>query len=371
MSETEIDRPNHRVCMIVQQRDVKGGIAAVTEGYYGSRLCSDYDITFIESYCDGSKFAKLKKVMKAYRQFNRLLNSDNRPELVHMHTSFGPSFYRSVLFINKAASAGIPIVNHIHGADFDEFYRNASENKKKKIRKIYGKCDEIVTLSDEWKDMIAETTDADKIHVICNYSMPQAKEEIEHIAEKRYNDHQVLFLGEIGKRKGAYDLPDIITAVCEKDPNVEFVIAGEGSAKEDVQRLIQKSYIDNVRFPGWVRGAEKKKLLMESSVYFLPSYQEGMPMSILDAMGYGLPVVSTDIGGIPQIVRNSDDGENGILCRPGDKDAMADALLSYLTDEKLQHAAGVKSLEIVKNEYSLEKHIDKIEDVYSKLLVDV
>ena len=61
MSETEIDRPKHRVCMIVQQRDVKGGIAAVTEGYYGSRLCSDYDITFIESYCDGSKFAKLKK----------------------------------------------------------------------------------------------------------------------------------------------------------------------------------------------------------------------------------------------------------------------------------------------------------------------
>ena len=365
------DVQKHKICMIVQQRDVKGGIAAVTEGYYGSKLCSDYDITFIESYCDGSKFAKLKKFMKAYREFKKLLQSYERPELVHMHTSFGPSFYRSALFINKAASAGIPIVNHIHGADFDEFYRNASENKKKMIRKIYEKCDEIVTLSDEWKDMIAETTDADKIHVICNYSIPQAKEEIEHIAEKRYNDHQVLFLGEIGKRKGAYDLPDIVATVCEKDSNAEFVIAGEGSAKEDVQRLIQKSYIDNVRFPGWVRGAEKEKLLMESSVYFLPSYQEGMPMSILDAMGYGLPVVSTDTGGIPQIVRNSDDGGNGMLCRPGDKDAMADALLRYLTDEKLQHTAGLKSLEIVENEYSLEKHIDKIEDVYSKLLVDV
>ena len=224
------DVQKHKICMIVQQRDVKGGIAAVTEGYYGSKLCSDYDITFIESYCDGSKFAKLKKFMKAYREFKKLLQSYERPELVHMHTSFGPSFYRSALFINKAASSGIPIVNHIHGADFDEFYRNASDNKKKMIRKIYGECDEIVTLSDEWKDMIAETTDADKIHVICNYSIPQAKEEIEHIAEKRYNNHQVLFLGEIGKRKGAYDLPDIIAAVCEKDPHVEFVIAGEGSA---------------------------------------------------------------------------------------------------------------------------------------------
>ena len=366
MSETLIDRAKHRVCMIVQQRDVKGGIAAVTEGYYGSKLCSDYDITFIESYCDGSKFAKLKKFMKAYREFKKLLQSYERPELVHMHTSFGPSFYRSALFINKAASSGIPIVNHIHGADFDEFYRNASEKKKKKIRNIYGKCDEIVTLSDEWKDMIAETTDADKIHVICNYSIPQAKEEIEHIAEKRYNNHQVLFLGEIGKRKGAYDLPDVIASVCEKDPNAGFVIAGEGSAKEEVQRLIHKSCIDNVRFPGWVRGAEKKKLLTESSVYFLPSYQEGMPMSILDAMGYGLPIVSTDVGGIPKIVW---DGENGAICRPGDKDKMAKALLRYLSNEKLQHDAGMKSLEIVENEYSLEKHIDKIEQVYSELLI--
>ena len=97
------DVQKHKICMIVQQRDVKGGIAAVTEGYYGSKLCSDYDITFIESYCDGSKFAKLKKFMKAYREFKKLLQSYERPELVHMHTSFGPSFYRSALFINKAA----------------------------------------------------------------------------------------------------------------------------------------------------------------------------------------------------------------------------------------------------------------------------
>ena len=70
-------------------------------------------------------------------------------------------------------------------------------------------------------------------------------------------------------------------------------------------------------------------------------------------------------------MRNRDDGGNGMLCRPGDKNAMADALLRYLTDEKLQHTGGLKSLEIVENEYSLEKHIDKIEDVYSKVLVDV
>ena len=358
----------HKICMIVQQRDVKGGIAAVTEGYYGSRLCSDYDITFIESYCDGSKSAKLQKALKAYRQFHKLINSDARPELVHMHTSFGPSFYRSIPFINMAVSAGVPVVNHIHGAEFDAFYRNASKCKKKRIRKIYGKCDEIIVLSDEWKDMIAETTDPAKIHVICNYSIPQDKDDIEHASSTRYNNHQILFLGEIGKRKGAYDLPDIVAKVCEKDPQAEFAICGEGSAKEEVQRKIQKSYIDNVRFPGWVRGAEKKKLLMESSVYFLPSYQEGMPMSILDAMGYGLSVVSTDVGGIPKIVR---DGENGTICRPGDKDEMAKALLRYLSNEKLQHDAGMMSLEIVENEYSLKKHIDKIEDVYSKLLVDM
>mgnify|MGYP002260587139 CR=1 FL=1 len=125
-----------RVCMIVPNRMVKGGIAAVVNGYRGSQLEKDYEITYVESYKDGSKFDKLLKGICGYFHFAYVLMF-HKPDVVHIHSSFGPSFYRKMPFIYMASWRKIPIVNHIHGADFDEFYVNAPEEKKAKIKKVY------------------------------------------------------------------------------------------------------------------------------------------------------------------------------------------------------------------------------------------
>lgn len=113
------------VCMIVPNEAVKGGIASVVNGYRGSALEKRYRITYIESYQNGSKWAKLKKALEGYLAFRRLLRRD-RPDLVHVHSSFGPSFYRKMPFIYLSRLAAIPVVNHIHGAEFDRFYERAS-----------------------------------------------------------------------------------------------------------------------------------------------------------------------------------------------------------------------------------------------------
>ena len=84
--------------MIVPQRDVQGGIASVTSGYYGSRLETDFDVIYVESYRDGSKWQKLLKALAAYRQFRKVLRKV-KPDLIHIHSSFGPSFYRKMPFI--------------------------------------------------------------------------------------------------------------------------------------------------------------------------------------------------------------------------------------------------------------------------------
>lgn len=125
-----------RVCMVVPNRMVKGGIAAVVNGYRGSQLEKDYEITYVESYKDGSKFDKLLKGICGYFHFAYVLMF-HKPDLVHIHSSFGPSFYRKMPFIYMASWHKIPIVNHIHGANFDEFYVNAPEEKKNKIKKVW------------------------------------------------------------------------------------------------------------------------------------------------------------------------------------------------------------------------------------------
>jgi glycosyltransferase involved in cell wall biosynthesis len=351
-----------KICMIVQNPMVKGGIAAVVNGYRGSMLEKKFTVSYVESYKDGGKFTKLLKSIKGYFHFAKVLLLE-KPELVHIHSSFGPSFYRKIPFIYMASWAKKPIINHCHGADFDSFYLNASNIKKKLIKKIYNKCTVMIALSDEWKERLSLIVQNDHIELIENYSRIHEDAIIEKVNQKI--NGQILFLGEIGQRKGCYDIPAVVERVVEKFPNVKFVLGGTGDI-ETIQNLLREKGVENnVVFPGWVRGQEKDRLLRESDIFFLPSYNEGMPMSILDAMGYGLPIVSTCVGGIPKIVH---DGENGHVCKPGDAQAFSDALIKILLNEDLWKKYSETSVEIVRQGYSFEEHIKRLARLYKKTL---
>ena len=101
-------------------------------------------------------------------------------------------------------------------------------------------------------------------------------------------NNRVLFLGEIGRRKGCFDIPAIVEKVIEVIPDAKFILCGAGTEADlwAIKSALKNKNIDrNVEFPGWVRDAEKDKVLRDADVFLLPSYNEGMPMSILDAMG--------------------------------------------------------------------------------------
>ena len=331
------DGMKKRICMIIPNPMVKGGIAAVVNGYRGSKLEEDYKITYVESYRDGSKFAKLLKGIGGYFHFAMVLLF-HKPDIVHIHSSFGPSFYRKMPFIYMASWRKIPIVNHIHGADFDEFYVNASEEKKAKIKKVYSKCNVLIALSEEWKERLSQIVPRDRIEIIENYSVLH-EDALEERMQRECNN----------------------TAV-------RFVLAGAGSEVDEkaIKKLIDENDVsNNVEFPGWVRGDTKDNLLREADVFFLPSYNEGMPMSVLDAMGYGLPVVSTNVGGIPKIVRNK---ENGCCCEAGDTDTYVREIINLLNSDKWRFDAANASLEIIKKGYSLEAHLHQLERVYEENL---
>lgn len=351
--------------MIVQDKMVKGGIAAVISGYYGSSLEQEYEMIYVESYKDGGKITKLLKAICGYLKYARVLLFDH-PDLVHIHSSFGPSFYRKLPFIYMSYLAKKPIINHIHGADFNEFYIQASEKKKKLIRKVYNKCTVLIALSEEWKERLSQIVPDNKIVIIENYSILH-RDALNNRLARKSND-TVLFLGEIGRRKGCYDIPAVVAKVVKQVPNVKFILGGAGSQEDEkvVKELLRQYDVsDHTVFPGWVRGEEKDKLLRVADIFFLPSYNEGMPMSILDAMGYGLPVVSTNVGGISKLVH---DGKNGCCCQAGNTKRFAESIIDLLTSKVLLNQASKNSYEIVKNRYSLETHLKKISSVYERLL---
>lgn len=346
-----------KVCMVIPSFSAKGGITAVANGYRDSKLEKDYDVKYIETYCDAGKAAVIAKAFLAYIKFFFLVIFW-RPAIVHIHSSFGGSFYRKLPFILIAHCFRRPIVNHIHGADFGVFYRNAGTKKKRLVRNTYEKCDVIVALSDEWREKLQEVVSQKKIRVIENYSVLNHKA-IEERSQKK-NTHTILFLGFICDRKGCYDVPDIVEKVIVDIPDAKFILAGSGEI-DAVKAKCSDSVKVHIEFPGWIRGSEKDRLLREADVFFLPSYNEGMPMSILDAMGYGLPIVSTTVGGITKIVH---DGKNGFVFEPADKNGMAEAIVKILSDENMLKTMGQSSVKIIEDGYSLEKHIENLEGTY-------
>ena len=353
-----------KVCMVVPNPMVRGGIAAVVNGYRGSKLEEDYKIIYVESYKDGNKFNKLLKGIFGYFHFSKVLLF-NRPDIIHIHSSFGPSFYRKMPFIYMASWAKKPIVNHIHGADFDEFFVNVSDKKKQQIKKVYNKCSVLIALSAEWKERLSQIVSEDKITIIENYSTLH-EEALKQRLDRECNN-TVLFLGELGKRKGCYDIPEIIRVVKKSIPDVKFILAGSGSENDEVaikHLMVENNVAENVIFPGWVRGDTKDRLLRETDVFFLPSYNEGMPMSVLDAMGYGLPIVSTNVGGISKIVH---DGENGYCCDAGDVDAFAMRIVELLRNPKKRREFASESMEIVRMKYSLNSHLECLEKTYESV----
>ena len=183
-----------KICMIVPSFSAKGGITTVVNGIKNSNLNDEYSIKYIESYCDGGKIKKLIKALISYIQYLILLLFF-KPNLIHVHMAFGASYYRKMFFMKVAFLFRIPVICHIHGAEFDKFYENKCDEQKKKIRSLLNKCKFIIVLSKEWKQTFEQLIDKNKICLIENFG------EINVDCPHNESNKIVSFTGFINKRK--------------------------------------------------------------------------------------------------------------------------------------------------------------------------
>lgn len=346
-----------KVLMIGAGRDVRGGVSSVVNSYYDAGLDKLCELTYLPTMEDGSKLKKLLVAAGARVRFERLVKEN---DILHVHMSADNSFYRKALFIRKAYKERKKIIIHMHGSTFDLFYKErCNDAQKQQVREIFAMADKVIALSGDWKEFLAEyICDAQKIVVIYNaVKIPEAY-------SKDYANRKMLFLGILGQRKGTYDLIEVLPEILSKYPDSHIYFGGDGEREQAEQLCMEKGIADRVMFLGWVRGEEKEKLLKECSIYVLPTYHEGMPMSILEAMSYGMAVVSTYVGGIPHIIT---DGENGLLCEAGDKAVLKDKLLKLLENENLRERLGHNAADMIKTEFNVKKSVRKLEALYLEL----
>ncbi|MBD3626492.1 glycosyltransferase family 4 protein [Cyclobacterium sp.] len=340
-------------------RTPKGGISTVLNTY--SRYF--FPFNFIATY--QTNLNKWQNIGAFFIGLTRIFNKlwrDQNIRIVHIHGCHSGSFYRKFLvFLIVKYLFSKKVIYHIHASDFPDFYKNSFFVTKKSIEFLMGNVDLLLCLSSDWKRYFEENFNVKKILILENIIEPAA-----HKSTTK-NEKLVIavFLGIIGERKGIFDLLEVINVNKTFFKNkFQLIIGGNGDERRLKKYITSHGLSDLVTYEGWVKGEKKQELYSKADVFVLPSYNEGLPVSILEAMEYGLPVLSTPVGGIGEIVH---DKVNGFLIPPGDKRALFDALKLLIEDDHMRKQMGEMSKQMVKP-YLSDAVIPKLSLIYTDLL---
>jgi glycosyltransferase involved in cell wall biosynthesis len=340
-------------------KNPKGGVAFVLWEY--KKLFPD--AYFVASTKAGNKFTKILGFIWGMTNFVYLLITRPKIKIVHIHGASYSSFKRKYILFKIAKFFNKKVIYHIHGAEYKLFYQKAGQRKKKKIKQFINNTDCIICLSKSWEYFFRKEFSPKRIEIIPNIiSEPKIFEKEEKTSNLLLS---FLFLGFVDKRKGIWLLLETLKDHKHDIENkAVFKIGGNGETQK-LQKLIKEyGLTDIVEFVGWVSGDKKQYLLANADVYLLPSYNEGLPISILEAMSYSLPILSTNVGGIPEIV--SDD--NGIIIEPGNKKQLWESIQFFINaDKKLLKQMGEASFRKVKPHLP-EEVKNELMKIYEELL---
>ena len=340
-------------------QSTQGGMWTVVENYLkNAEFCEKTNLKYIPTSIKGNFIKKICFTFVSYIKIFFEL-SRKKYDIVHIHVSERGSIYRKYIVLLMAQLYKCKTIFHMHGAEFEVWYKNCPDKKKKSIRKIVNKADRILILGEYWKGFLYSLVDRpEKIQVL--YNAVEVPEKNKYKIEAR----KLLFLGVVGVRKGIDDLLEAMKNIDDKlDEDIKLYIYGPDFSY-GVEEKIKKNGLEHrVDYKGWLEREEKEKVFDEIAINILPSYNEGLPMTILETMARGIPNITTSIAAIPEAVSK----ENGILLKPGDVKGLQQAILTLMDSEKIRQEKSDKSFAIVKRKFSLEKHIHEVLHTYDEL----
>jgi len=261
-----------------------------------------------------------------------------RIDLLHIHMAERGSVLRKLLILHLGRALGIPVILHLHGANFAEFCDGLPAWLRRVVIASMNRANAVVVLGSHWASYVERIgIDPGRIRIIRNaVPGPEASS-----AARPGGRCRILFLGVIAERKG---MPELIEALSREELrglDWEIAIGGNGNTDPYLALVEQHGLSDRVRFLGWVDNPKARALLAETDIFVLPSRNEGLPMAILEAMAFGVPVVATPVGDIREAV---EDGVTGVIVPVRDPQALAKALADLVRDPVLRRRLGDQAL---------------------------
>jgi len=298
-------------------------------------------------------------VFKQFRELGRLLRT-KRFTVMHVLSTGGYGFFRNAVHILIARRQGVRTVFHLLG-QIDLLYMNAGPWLKRVIRYCLDLADIHIVQSPGLSDFVRPLTRRSVVSIV-NGVHAHLFHQPEGFA---HGDHgvQVVILGTLGFKKGTFDLLEAAARIKPTVPGLRFVFMGGGQVDFFKGLAEEKGVSDTVRFLGPVDDQVRIEVLKKSDIFALPSHAEGQPIAILEAMASGLPIVSTTVGAIPEVVREA----NGFVIAPGDVAALVQRLTHLAQNPELRAAMGRHNALEAIEKYSLKRVMKQIGEVYTEL----
>lgn len=341
---------NTRVLILATSRKTRGGITAVLKAHETGVQWKRFHCHWVQTHRDGNNVRKLLYLAFAWLDF---LVRIPFYDIVHVHFSLGTTARRKVPFVKVAKALGKKVIIHLHcGSQINEIWN-------KDYTYLFSVADISLLLSENLLHMVEEHTGKGHDYRVCYNPCPQIRKE--PILQKK---KQILFSGTLYAGKGYQDLIRAFAKIAKKYPDWKVVFAGNGEVEKGKAISKELCIANQVEFLGWVSGEQKDRAFRESIIFCLPSYAEGFPMAVLDAWAYGLPVITTPVGGIPDVAR---DGENMLLFNPGDIDTLAKQMEKMIVDEKLRESIAEESTLLAHTTFNVKTINKQLGDIYEEL----
>ena len=251
--------------------------------------------------------------------------------LLHVNMAENTSVLRKGVVILTAKLLKVPVLLHLHAGLFTDFYRKLPPPARLFTRWVFHAADRTIVLGETWRHMLSEELGIDPRRIAVVYNgVPQAPP---RAPAAPGTPCRLLYVGKLRPEKGLSELLQALSAARLKKARWTLTLVGDGESTRFEKIAAAHGLSERVRFTGWLEPDAVRETLAGADVYVLPSHYEGLPLGLLEALSAGLAVVTTQVGALPEILR---DGESALLVPHADAGALEEALFRVVTDGGLR-----------------------------------
>jgi glycosyltransferase involved in cell wall biosynthesis len=322
-----------------------------------------------QSLRENGMWVAVKMVLYVLFSYPRLLLRLlwERPHMVHVFTCSYFGYWRNWFYVLLAKACGRKTIFHLLNA-IDVFYGEVNPRQQRWIRKSLNSADLYLVQSPELQKWVEQYSRRRVLGIWNGIHLDRIPAKGDRPSRKAFGKAPVgITVGVLGRNKGTYDILDALELLKCKGIDVAWVFVGGGDVEGFTERAKAKGLGDRVLFAGRVDETEKWQHLLHADFFCLPSCAEGQPISILEAMAVGLPVISTAVGSIPEVIL---DGESGIVIKHGDSATLASAIARMSSDASLRGRMGTKALELIRARHDIQVLFRKLGRLFAELLED-